>query len=96
MARRSGQDWYIAVLNGENQEKTLSLDLKPYLTEGAQAIGYVDHLQAEKVLISMKHQRPGAKKREPSVPFKLEKQQSRLSQLQLAPNGGAVIMIKHQ
>ena len=94
MARRSGQDWYIAILNGENQEKTVPLDLKPYLTGGASTLGYVDDLQAEKVLISMQHQRPGVKKREPSVPFKKEIRQSCLRQIQLAPNGGAVIMIR--
>ena len=95
IARRQGSKWYIGVLNGENKEKTIQLDLSALkIAENAELKLYVDDMDAEKVLLSMKGHRAAYMKREASIPFKVAKMayNSNLT-LQIAPNGGSVIEI---
>lgn len=95
LAKRSGNDWYIGILNGENKEKILQLDLNPFVQGRAVIETYTDDLLSPRVLLSMKGHRPGVMKREPSVPFKKEICTTTLPQLHLAPNGGGVIVVHH-
>ena len=96
LAKRSGDDWYIGILNGEQHEKQIRLDLNPFVQGNATVDAYLDDLEVDKVLLSMKGHRPGAMKREPSVPFKKEISTTTLPQLRLAPNGGAVLVIHNK
>ena len=93
LAKRSGKLWYIGILNGEDKEKVLQLDLNRFIHGNAVIETFTDDLNAPKVLLSMKGHRPGAMKREPSVPFKREICTTTLPRLHLAPNGGCVIVV---
>ena len=95
IAKRKGSDWYIGVLNGEPNEKTLALDLSPFCVKTAKIEAYIDHVDAERVLLPMEGYRPCALKREASVPFKLVKDVKTLYQLKLASEGGAVFVIRN-
>ena len=96
IAKRSGKDWYIGILNGEAQSKTIHLDLGEIEGGNALVEGYVDDLEAPKVLLSMKGQRPAVLKRIPSVPFKVETHKKNLQTMRLAPCGGAVVVIHNR
>ena len=42
MARRSGSTWYVAGINGTDEDKTISFDLAPIVGDYSEAILYAD------------------------------------------------------
>ena len=96
LAKRKGKDWYIGVLNGESEEKTIELDLTALMSRNAESWAYVDDTASDKVLLSMQEHRPAALERLPSVPFKVLDHVSPKTSLTLVPDGGAVIVIRNK
>ena len=96
LAKRSGNSWYIGILNGESQEKEVQLDLSGLCKGQPMVEAYVDDLQTDKVILDMKGHRPGVLRREPSVPFKVVKEYAAVQSLHLAPHGGAVIVLHNK
>ena len=94
IAKRSGNDWYIGILNGENREKKIQIDLSDFFKGNEDIECYVDDLEAPKVLLDMKGHRRGVLRREPSVPFKVIEGNAVLQPLRVAPDGGAVIVVR--
>ena len=93
IAKRKGNDWYIGVLNGEAKEKTITLDLDPFMGDLVSVEAYVDDLKADKVLLPMEGHRKGLLEREASVPFKLVKDINAVKNITIAAHGGAVVVL---
>lgn len=93
LAKRKGKNWYIGVLNGESVEKSIKIDFSEFLSPTAGVVAYLDDLTADKILLSMEGHRKGLLRREASVPFKVINDLESLSEISLAPEGGAVVVI---
>lgn len=97
IARRSGNDWYIGILNGEDKEKSFVIDLKDLGLRGRCHIGsFTDDMAAEKVLLPENDHRPARMERFPAVPFRYGTQNVKVGkyEIQLAPDGGAVLVVR--
>lgn len=91
LARRSGNQWFVGILNGENRQKEIEIDLS-VLGRVATVQSYTDDMNADKVLIDMAGHRPAMLDRAPVVPFKVtDERLDAPLKITLAPNGGAVV-----
>lgn len=93
IAKRKGKDRYIGVLNGEVAEKTLDLDLNPFINETFEVVAFLGDLDTEKLLLSMERHRLGVLKRTVNVPFKFVMDANDLYHFTLAAEGCAVIVL---
>lgn len=97
IARRLGKDWYIGILNGEDKKKNIVIDLNGLGLRGRCHIGsFTDDMAAEKVLLPENDHRPARMERFPAVPFRYGSQNTKAGNygIQLAPNGGAVLVVR--
>ena len=99
IARRSGDDWYVGVLNGESTVREIELDLRSLGLSGRCRIGsFTDDMEAEKVLLPENEHRPSKLERVPSVPFEYSVRNTKAGKisLTLAPDGGAVLIVRNK
>jgi alpha-glucosidase len=94
MARRSGKNWYIGILNGEEKQKEVSINMDSYHLFSHKITILNDDIFADKILLPMKGHRSGKMERIASLPFRVSGGTGEGNiPLVIAPNGGAVIMM---
>jgi alpha-glucosidase len=97
VARRSGNNWFIYVLNGTNDTRDVRIDLSAIVSDFPhfEASLFVDDLKAEKVKIEMETHRSSPLKQDPVVPFKkIVKAAESNYNIILAAHGGAVLWLR--
>lgn len=94
IAKRKGKEWYIGILNGEKTTKCINLNLNDFITNLSESYALIDDVAAEKVLLPMNGHRKSKMSRLPSVPFKRINKLKSVITLTLAPEGGAVFVLK--
>lgn len=97
IARRSGRDWFVCLLNGTDEKRDVVVDIAsfaPDYTDMEMSL-YADDLFADKVKLSPEYYRPAPFRQEAVIPFyKQVKAASPVLKVTMAPCGGAVIWLK--